>query len=322
MERQGGQRRQAEPADESADGLALRLTAEEIQRYGRHLCLAGVGEEGQRRIRSARALVVGVGGLGSPIALYLAAAGVGILGLADPDVVELSNLQRQIAHGTGSLGARKVESAARRIGDLNPGVHVEAMAVRLGRENAAQLVAGYDVIVDALDSLRDRFTLSDACVAAGKPMVHGAVSGWMGEAMTYVPRRGPCYRCVFGGDAPSGDAPAADATAGDAAARHADGATAVGTCAGPAETPEDLGPLAPERVGVLSSAPGVIGAVEATEVLKLITGAGELLVGRLLLWDGMRMRFEQVQVMADPVCSACGTGGRGAGGPGKREITP
>ncbi len=274
----------------------LELTAEEIQRYSRHLCLAGVGEDGQRRIRSARALVVGVGGLGSPIALYLAAAGVGVLGLADPDVVELSNLQRQIAHGTCSLGVRKVESAARRIGDLNPGVHVEAMAVKLGRDNAAELVESYDVIVDALDSLRDRFLLSDACVAMGKPMVHGAVSGWMGEAMTYVPGRGPCYRCVFGGGA----------TAGDATAGDADSAAAVGACAGPAETPADLGPLAPERVGVLSSAPGVIGAIEATEVLKLITGTGEPLVGRLLLWDGMRMKFEQVEVMADPVCSACG----------------
>lgn len=309
MERQGGQRRQAEPADESADGLALRLTAEEIQRYSRHLCLAGVGEEGQRRIRSARALVVGVGGLGSPVALYLAAAGVGILGLADPDVVELSNLQRQIAHSTGSLGVPKVESAMRRICDLNPGVRVEAMAVKLGPHNAAQLVTGYDVVVDALDSLRDRFILSDACVATGKPMVHGAVSGWMGEAMTYVPRRGPCYRCVFGGDA-AGDVAAVAATAGHATACDAESRTVIGACAVPEETPEDLGPLAPERVGVLSSAPGVIGAVEATEVLKLITGAGEPLVGRLLLWDGMRMKFDQVEMMADPACSACGTGGR------------
>lgn len=278
---------------------ALELTAEEIQRYSRHLCLAGVGEEGQRRIRSARALVVGVGGLGSPIALYLAAAGVGVLGLADPDVVELSNLQRQIAHDTRSLGVPKVESAARRIGDLNPGVRVEAMAVELGPHNAAQLVAGYDVVVDALDSLRDRFILSDACVAAGKPMVHGAVQGWMGEAMTYVPGRGPCYRCVFGGGAAAGDA---------------ESGTGVGACAGPAQTSEDLGPLAPERVGVLSSAPGVIGAIEATEVLKLIMGAGEPLVGRLLLWDGMRMKFDQIEVMADPVCRACG--GFGAGGRG------
>ena len=301
MGRQGGQGRQAEQA--------LELTAEEIQRYSRHLCLAGVGEEGQRRIRSARALVVGVGGLGSPVALYLAAAGVGGLGLADPDVVELSNLQRQIAHSTGSLGVPKVESAMRRICDLNPGVRVEAMAVKLGPHNAAQLVTGYDVVVDALDSLRDRFILSDACVAAGKPMVHGAVSGWMGEAMTYVPGRGPCYRCVFGGGALAGDA-----VAGDAAARDADGATAIGDCTGAAETPEDLGPLAPERVGVLSSAPGVIGAVEATEVLKLITGAGEPLVGRLLLWDGMRMKFDQVEMMADPACSACGTGGRDTDG--------
>ena len=282
---------------------ALELTAEDIQRYSRHLCLAGVGEEGQRRIRSARALVVGVGGLGSPIALYLAAAGVGVLGLVDPDVVELSNLQRQIAHGTGSLGVPKVESATSRIGDLNPGVRVEAMAVKLGPHNAAQLVAGYDVIVDALDSLRDRFLLSDACVAMGKPMVHGAVSGWMGEAMTYVPGQGPCYRCVFGGGAAARYATACDA----------DSAVSVGAYSGAEDTPEDLGALSPERVGVLSSAPGVIGAIEATEVLKLITGAGEPLVGRLLLWDGMRMRFDQIEVMADPVCSACGIGG-----PGKR----
>jgi adenylyltransferase/sulfurtransferase len=259
------------------------LTSEEIQRYSRHLCLAGVGGEGQRRIRSARALVVGLGGLGSPIALYLAAAGVGVLGLADPDVVELSNLQRQIAHGMGSLGMCKVESAARRIRELNPGVRVEALEVKLGRDNAAGLVAGYDVVVDALDSLGDRFILSDACVAAGKHMVHGAVSGWMGEAMTYVPGRGPCYRCVFGGDA----------TAGASGAGSEDGA-------------EDSGTLAPERAGVLSSAPGVIGAIEATEVLKMITGTGEPLAGRLLLWDGMRMRFDQIEVKADPACWACG----------------
>lgn len=262
-------------------GGRSELTAEEIQRYSRHLCLAGVGEEGQRRIRSARALVVGVGGLGSPIALYLAAAGVGALGLADPDVVELSNLQRQIAHGTGSLGVPKVESAARRIGDLNPGVRVEAVQVKLGPHNAAQLVAGYDVVVDALDSLRDRFLLSDACVAMGKPMVHGAVSGWMGEAITYVPGRGPCYRCVFGGGA------AADDGAGE------------------------LEPPTAERAGVLSSAPGVIGAIEATEALKVITApdVGELLVGRLLLWDGMRMRFDQIEVKADPACRTCGACG-------------
>jgi len=289
---------------------ALELTAEEIQRYSRHLCLAGVGEEGQRRIRSARALVVGVGGLGSPVALYLAAAGVGVLGLADPDVVELSNLQRQIAHGTCSLGVPKVESAARRIGDLNPGVRVEAMAVKLGPHNAAELAAGYDVVVDALDSLRDRFLLSDACVAMGKPMVHGAISGWMGEAMTYVPGRGPCYRCVFGGGAAARDAREGDATSGDAEVEASPGARA-----GPKDSEEDLGVLAPERVGVLSSAPGVIGAVEATEVLKLITGTGEPLVGRLLLWDGMRMKFDQIEVMADPACKACG----GLGASGRRS---
>jgi len=292
MERRGAQRRQAE----QALGLTAGLTAEEIQRYGRHLCLAGVGEEGQRRIRSARALVVGVGGLGSPIALYLAAAGVGVLGMADPDVVELSNLQRQIAHCTDSLGAPKVESAAHRIGDLNPGVRVEAMAMKLGRDNAAQLVAGYDVVVDALDSMRDRFILSDACVAMGRPMVHGAVSGWMGEAMTYVPGRGPCYRCVFGG---ATDVAATDVAAADVVVRDDDCPSADGACAGLEED-------GPEALGVLSSVPGVIGAIEATEVLKLITGAGEPLVGRLLLWDGMRMKFDQIEVKADPACRACG----------------
>ncbi|MDD2202397.1 MAG: HesA/MoeB/ThiF family protein [Firmicutes bacterium] len=268
------------------------LSGDEPQRYSRQIRLAGVGEAGQGRIRAARVLIVGVGGLGSPVALYLAAAGVGTIGLVDPDAVELSNLQRQIAHTACDIGRLKVDSARDRIAALNPEVRVEKWAMALDADNAGDLVGRYDVVVDALDSIGARFVLNDACAAAGKPFVHGAVLGWTGEAMTYVPGRGgPCYRCVFGGAEASGR----------------------GDCRGSGRAEDDggvglgePGPFDPSRVGVLATVPAVIGSIEATEVLKLITGAGEPLVGRLLLWDGLKMRFDEVRVAADAECGACG----------------
>jgi len=267
------------------------LSEDELQRYSRQIRLAGVGEAGQGRIRAARVLVAGVGGLGSPVALYLAAAGVGTIGLVDPDVVELSNLQRQIAHTACDIGRLKVDSAEGRILALNPEVQVEKWAMALDADNAGDLVGRYDVVVDALDSIGARFVLNDACVAAGKPFVHGAVLGWTGEAMTYVPGRGPCYRCVFG---------VAEAAAGRD--RRVGGRVEDDGGAGL----EELRPFDPSRVGVLATVPAVIGSIEATEVLKLITGAGKLLVGRLLLWDGLEMRFDEVKVAADVECGACG----------------
>ena len=300
------------------------LSSAERQRYSRQIRLARVGEVGQGRIRAARVLIVGVGGLGSPIALYLAAAGVGVIGLVDPDVVELSNLQRQIAHTTCDIGRLKVDSAERRILALNSEVQVEKWAVALDVDNAGDLVRRYDIVVDALDSTGARLVLNDACVAAGKPLVHGAVLGWTGEAMTYVPGcGGPCYRCVFGGAAVE---EGAQCWVGDddacSAIRHDDGAhhgrseeESLGQLAG-AQAKDDrgnglekLGPFDPSRVGVLATVPAVIGSIEATEVLKLITGAGDLLVGRLLLWDGLEMRFDEVKVAADPECGACGIAG-------------
>ncbi|MEA4883337.1 MAG: HesA/MoeB/ThiF family protein [Clostridia bacterium] len=257
--------------------LHAPLTESQKERYKRHICLAHVGEAGVEKIRAARVLIVGAGGLGSPIALYLAAAGVGVIGLVDSDTVELSNLQRQIIHSMPDIGRAKVESAAEKMRRLNPDVLVEEHRVALNAANAVELVNGYDVAVDALDNLETRFILSDACGACGKPFVHGAVLGWMGQAMTFLPGQGPCYRCVFGGGA-----------------HERLGAD------------EDLGPLNPARAGVLSSAPGVIGAVEATEVLKLITGVGEPLIGRLLLWDAQCMAFDEVRVLRDPECHACG----------------
>lgn len=254
----------------------------DAQRYARHMVLSGVGAEGQEKIGRARVLVVGAGGLGSPILMYLAAAGVGTIGIVDDDRVELSNLQRQIAHGQADLGRLKSESARGAVIAINPGVHVETWPERIGPDNANDIVARYDVVVDALDSISCRLTLSDACVGAGKPMVHGAVAGWFGEAMTFVPGEGPCYRCLYGG--------ASDGTEAFAGGRDHGGPS----------------PLDPQRAGVLSSVPGVIGCIQATEVLKLIVGHGELLVGRLLLWDALRMSFDEVRVAEDPDCPCVG----------------
>jgi len=247
------------------------LSRDEVLRYSRHLVLPDVGVEGQRRIKAARVLLVGAGGLGSPAALYLAAAGVGTLGLVDFDVVDISNLQRQIVHGTSSVGRSKLESARARIHDLNPHVQVETHETRLTSANALDILGGYDIVVDGTDNFATRYLTNDACVLLGKPNVYGSIFRFDGQASVFATPDGPCYRCLFPTPPPPGQVP---------------------SC---------------EEGGVLGVLPGLVGTIQATETLKLIVGAGETLVGRLLLIDALRMRFHTVSIQRDPTCPACGT---------------
>lgn len=248
------------------------LSAAQRERYARHLLLPGVGAEGQQRLAAARVLVVGAGGLGSPVLTYLAAAGVGTLGIVDDDAVDLSNLQRQVVHATGDLGRPKVDSAGDRVAAVNPWVRVERHALRLRADTAAELVRSYDVIVDATDNFPTRYLLSDACVLVGRPLVWGAVARFDGQVSVWWPGRGPCYRCVF----PRPPAPGA-----------------VPSCA---------------EGGVLGVLPGVIGTLQATEVLKILLGLGEPLVGRMLVYDALAARVGEVRIGANPACPACAPG--------------
>ena len=247
------------------------LDADELQRYHRHLILPEVGADGQRRLKASRVLLIGAGGLGSPAALYLAAAGVGHLGVVDADDVELSNLQRQVLHDTASVGTPKVESAAARLRAINPHVEVVAHRTRLTSANAMQLLAEYDVVVDGSDNFPTRYLVNDACVLLGKPNVYGSVLRFEGQASVFSFGDGPCYRCLFREPPPPG---------------------LVQNCA---------------DGGVLGVLPGLIGVVQAAETIKLVTGAGETLTGRLLLVDALRMRFRTIDVARDPECRACGT---------------
>lgn len=249
----------------------MELTRDELLRYSRHLLLPDVALDGQQRIRAARVLLVGAGGLGSPAALYLAAAGVGTLGLVDFDVVDLSNLQRQVLHGTSDVGRKKIDSARDRIADLNPHVHVETHDTRLTSANALAILGGYDVIVDGTDNFATRYLVNDACVMLGKPNVYGSIFRFEGQASVFSTPDGPCYRCLF-----------------------------------PQPPPHGLVPSCAEG-GVLGVLPGLIGTIQATETLKLILGAGDSLAGRLLLVDTLGMRFHTVRVPRDPACPACGT---------------
>jgi adenylyltransferase/sulfurtransferase len=247
------------------------LAADELQRYHRHLILPEVGAAGQRRLKSARVLLIGAGGLGSPAALYLAAAGVGQLGIVDADDVELSNLQRQVLHDTESVGTPKVDSAVARLHALNPHVDVVTHHTRLTSTNALQLLSDYDVVVDGSDNFPTRYLVNDACVLLDKPNVYGSVLRFEGQASVFSFGDGPCYRCLFREPPPS---------------------ELVQNCA---------------ESGVLGVIPGLIGVVQAAETIKLITEAGETLRGRLLLVDGLRMRFRTIDVARDPGCRACGT---------------
>ena len=247
------------------------LSADELQRYQRHLVLPDVGEAGQQRLRNARVLLVGAGGLGSPAALYLAAAGVGHLGIVDADAVEISNLQRQVLHSTRDVGRPKVMSAADRLRDLNPHVEVATHQARLTSANAMELLRGHDVIVDGSDNFQTRYLVNDACVLLGIPNVYGSVIRFDGQAAVFGAPDGPCYRCLFREPPPAGLAP---------------------NCA---------------EGGVFGVLPGIVGAVQATETIKLVTKIGEPLIGRLLLVDALRMRFRTIEVARDPECPACGT---------------
>jgi sulfur-carrier protein adenylyltransferase/sulfurtransferase len=246
------------------------LSNEEITRYNRHLLIPEVGFEGQRRLKAARVVCVGVGGLGSPVAMYLAAAGVGTLGLVDFDAVETANLQRQIIYSTADVGSSKLESARRRLNGINPRVDVQVHEVLLSSANALEILRGYDVIVDATDNFPARYLVNDACVLLGKPNVHGSVLRFEGQCSVFSTADGPCYRCVYPEPPPAG--------------------------------------LVPGRgeAGVLGALPGIVGTIQAAEAVKLVVGIGEPLVGRLLFVDALRMRFRELAVPRDQDCPVCG----------------
>ncbi len=247
------------------------LSSEEQLRYSRHLILPEVGPLGQRKLRAARVLLVGAGGLGSPAALYLAAAGIGTIGIVEGDAVDASNLQRQVLHGTRDVGRKKLDSARDRLRDLNPGVEVIAHDGWLGAENALSLVGAYDLVVDGTDNFRTRYLVNDACVLAGKPNFYGSVYRFEGQATVFCAPGGPCYRCLY-----------------------------------PEPPPPGLVPSCAEG-GVLGVVPGLVGLIQSTEVLKWLTGAGTPLVGRLLLVDALGPEFRTVRIRRDPLCPACGT---------------
>ncbi|MCZ8147718.1 MAG: molybdopterin-synthase adenylyltransferase MoeB [Roseomonas sp.] len=256
-----------------ADTPDLDFTDAELSRYSRHILLAEVGAIGQAKLRAARVLVVGAGGLGSPLALYLAAAGVGTIGLVDHDTLELSNLQRQVAHVTARIGRNKAESAAETLAALNPGVKVEIHPRRMDAEAARELIPRYDVVCDGTDNFATRFLLGDACHLLGRPLVSAAVLRFEGQLSVFRGHEGevhPCHRCLH-----------------------------------PEPPPEGLVPTCSEA-GVLGAVTGVMGTLQATEVLKLILGIGEGLSGRLLLWDALDARFRTVRLKRDPACALCG----------------
>jgi len=244
------------------------LSDEQRQRYKRQLGLEGFGEDGQEKLLSSGVLVVGAGGLGSAVILYLAAAGVGRICIADSDALELSNLNRQILHDTSRIGMLKAESARDRATLLNPDVTILPMAQRLNPLNIMDIVARFDVVIDCTDNFHTRYLMNDACVLAGKPFVHGSVFEYEGQASVFAPPKGPCYRCLF-----------------------------------PEAPPADICGTPP---AVLGSIPGIIGAIEATEVIKLLRGAGEPLTGKLLLFDGLRMRMRELNIARNPKCPVCG----------------
>src|SRR6267154_215617 len=251
--------------------VPFRLTDAQRNRYSRHLLIPEVGETGQAKLLKAKVLLIGAGGLGSPAGLYLAAAGVGRLGIVDDDVVDESNLQRQILHDTERIGMPKTESARQTIQKLNPDVTVDEHRVRLTRENALELFRQYDLIIDGSDNFGTRYLVNDACVLLGKPNVHGSIFRFDGQATTFVPGGGrPCYRCLF-----------------------------------PEPPPPELAPSCQEA-GVLGVLPGIIGMVQAVEAVKLLLGKGEPLVGRLLLYDALEQKFREVKYTRDPACPACG----------------
>jgi adenylyltransferase/sulfurtransferase len=254
--------------EDSAELIAL--TNAETLRYSRHLILPEVGVEGQLKLKQARVLCLGAGGLGSPVALYLAAAGVGTLGMVDFDVVDMTNLQRQVLHGSNDVGRKKLDSAAERITGINPNVQVRKFEVRLTSANAMEILRDFDIVVDGTDNFPTRYLVNDACVLGGKPNVYGSIFRFEGQASVFATKDGPCYRCLYPEPPPPGMVP---------------------SCA---------------EGGVLGILPGLVGMIQATETIKLILGAGESLVGRLLLVDALAMRFRELKLRKNPDCSVCG----------------
>lgn len=251
--------------------MSREFTVEEVQRYARHIILPGVGAEGQRKLLDAKVLVIGTGGLGSPISMYLAAAGVGTIGLVDFDVVDLSNLQRQIAHGTSDIGRPKVESARETLLELNPNIEVVTYDTLLSSANAFEVLEPWDVIVDGTDNFPVRYLVNDATQMLGKPLVYGSIYQFEGQATVFMPGpETPCYRCLFPQPPPPGTVP---------------------SCA---------------EAGVFGVLPGIVGSIQATETIKLITGLGETLEGRLLIFDALTMEFQTVRLRWDADCPVCG----------------
>ena len=248
----------------------MSLTQDEILRYSRHLIMPEVGVEGQEKLKAAKVLLIGTGGLGSPAALYLAAAGVGTLGLVDFDKVDFSNLQRQIIHSTQSVNQPKVESAKRRLAEVNPNVKVVTYDEMLTRDNILRIFKDYEMVLDGTDNFQTRYLVNDACVFTKKPFVYGSIFRFDGQATVFYPGKGPCYRCLFAEPPPPGMVP---------------------SCA---------------EGGVLGILPGVIGVIQATEVVKLILGKGEPLIGRLMLYDALKMSFREVKFRKNPKCPVCG----------------
>ncbi len=249
---------------------APRLSPEETLRYARHLILPEIGPAGQATLKGSRVLVVGAGGLGSPLALYLAAAGVGTLGLVDFDVVDETNLQRQVLHGTPSVGRLKLDSARERLREINPHVQVEGYPVKLTSENAIGILRDYDVVVDGTDNFPTRYLVNDACVLLGKPNVYGSIFRFEGQNSVFWAERGPCYRCLFAEPPPPGLVP---------------------SCA---------------EGGVLGVVPGIVGSIQGLEAIKLLLGLGDSLVGRLLIFDALRVKFRELRLRKDPDCPVCG----------------
>jgi molybdopterin/thiamine biosynthesis adenylyltransferase/rhodanese-related sulfurtransferase/molybdopterin converting factor small subunit len=257
------------PDGDTAGRPLPELTPEEYTRYGRHLILPEVGLEGQRRLKQARVLMVGTGGLGAPLGMYLAAAGVGTLGIVDFDVVDASNLQRQIIHGTKDIGRPKVASARDRLQDINPNVKLEIHETRLTSRNALDIIREYDIVVDGTDNFPTRYLVNDACVLLDKPNVYGSIFRFEGQASVFWGSRGPCYRCLY-----------------------------------PEPPPPGLVPSCAEG-GVLGVLPGIVGAIQANETIKLILGAEGILLGRLLLFDAWRMKFRELKLRKNPQCALC-----------------
>ncbi len=247
------------------------LSRDEVLRYSRHLIIPEVGMAGQRKLKGARVLLVGAGGLGSPLGLYLAAAGVGTIGIVDFDVVDETNLQRQVLHGTAAVGRPKLESARARLADLNPLVRVDTYETHLDSSNAFEILGPYDVIVDGTDNFPTRYLVNDACALLGKPNVYGSIFRFEGQASVFDARRGPCYRCLYPDPPPPGLVP---------------------SCA---------------EGGVLGVLPGVVGVIQGIETIKLLLGIGEPLIGRLLLFDALAMSFRELNLRKDPDCPVCGT---------------